>query len=269
MLALWLQLIDRLANFTCDGVHLQPSRLVHQKRTEARIFVNTIPKSGSVFIQNTLRSITRCEHLILGTGYFPNDTILIDQARRFSEGGFAAQQHADCRPNNLAILERYVPKWVIHLRDPRSVILSWTHHLDKFVALNQKGMLEYVAPIPGDDYLALDFSGRLDWQITHFLPNVIHWTSSWLEYADRNADRILVSTYEEMLVDQPAFFRRLLSFFDIASPELGDLSRFRSEAAHFRKGEIAEWQSVFNEEQKARSLAAIPEGLRNRMAWPK
>ncbi|WP_407174385.1 sulfotransferase domain-containing protein [Bradyrhizobium sp. STM 3562] len=238
------------------------------KKNHAKIFVNTIPKSGSVFILTALQELAGCEHLVLGTGYVPNDSLLLDQARKFSQGGFAAQQHADCRPNNLAILEKFVPKWVVHLRDPRSVTLSWTHHLDKFVALNQRGMLDYVAPIPGEDYLALDFSGRLDWQITHFLPHIVHWTASWLEYADRNADRVLVSTYEQMIDDQAAFFRRLLNFFDISNPELGDLSRFRSEAHHFRKGEVAEWRSVFTEEQKARSLAAIPETLRTRMAWP-
>jgi Sulfotransferase domain len=243
-----------------------PETHLHVKE-RPKIFVNTIPKSGSLFIQNVLQVIAGCEPLVLGTGYFPNDSILLDQARKFSEGGFVAQQHADCRPNNLAILEKYVPKWVIHFRDPRSVTLSWTHHLDKLAVGDQKALLDYAAPIPGDDYLSRDFSGRLDWQIANFLPHVVNWSSAWLEYADRNADRVLISTYEQMIDDQPLFFFRLLKFFEVPSTELGDLSRFRSEGNHFRKGETAEWRDVFNEAQKAGSLAVMPEQLRDRMNW--
>jgi len=232
------------------------------------IFVNTVPKSGSVFIETTLRDIFGYEHITLGTGYFPNDTILLEQARKFREGGFSAQQHADCGPNNIALLEKYVVRWVIHLRDPRSVALSWTHHLNKFVQLNQHWMLDYSAPIPDENYLNLSFSEKLDWQIANFLPHVVKWIGSWLNYADRNPDRVLVTTYEEMSADNKKFFQKLLTFFSSATLDIGDVSRFRSEATHFRKGEIDEWRRAFSSEQKARALETIPSTLQKRMNWP-
>src|ERR1700693_6003573 len=134
-----------------------------------KIFVNTIPKSGGVFIESALCEIAGCKHLILGTGYFPNDTLLIDAARQFAQGAYSAQQHADCRPNNLAILEKFVSRWVVHFRDPRSVTLSWTCHLDEIVRRGASNLLDHTAPIPDDDYLSLDFSDRLGSQATHFL----------------------------------------------------------------------------------------------------
>ena len=248
---------------------MEPAQVQHVSldRPKPRIFFNTIPKSGSVFVADALCELSGCQHLILGTGYFPNDTILIEEARKFSKGGFVAQQHADCRPNNIAILERYVEKWVVHFRDPRSVTLSWTHHLDALIKQNALYMLEYAAPFPGEEYLAQDFNDRLSWQIKHFLPEVVAWTSEWLGYCDSNRDRVLTTTYEDMVSDQMAFFERLLRFFEIDGATIGDPTRFRSEAAHFRKGEIAEWRAVFSERQQADALSAIPELLRQRMSW--
>jgi len=237
-------------------------------RPRTKIFVNTIPKSGSVFIESALCEIAGCKHLTVGTGYFPNDTLLIHVARRFTQGGYSAQQHADCRPNNIAILEKFVSRWVVHFRDPRSVTLSWTHHLDECVRRGWSGLLDQTAPIPDDDYLSLDFSDRLDWQITHFLPQVVEWTTAWLAYADKNTGPVLVSRFEDMVADQEAFFLRLLKFFEVSPKRMGDVSRFRSAAAHFRTGEVAEWRRVFSESQKARALAMIPDELRQRMAWP-
>jgi hypothetical protein len=237
-------------------------------RLRQKMFVNTIPKSGSVFIESALCAIAGCQHLVLGTGYFPNDTLLIDAARKFAQGGYSAQQHADCRPNNIAILEKFVSKWVVHLRNPLSVTLSWTHHLDESVRNGKASLLDQAAPIPDANYLSLDFSSRLDWQITHFLPQVIDWTAAWLAYADKNGECVLVSTFEDMVADQDAFFRRLLNFFEVSPERMGDVSRFRSEAAHFRVGEVEEWRRVFSESQKARALAMIPEELCERLAWP-
>jgi Sulfotransferase domain len=237
-------------------------------KPQTKIFVNTIPKSGSVFIESALCEIAGCKHLVLGTGYFPNDTLLIDVARRFTQGGYSAQQHADCRPNNIAILEKFVSRWVVHFRDPRSVALSWTHHLDESVRRGWSSLLDQAAPIPDKDYLSLDFNGRLDWQITHFLPHVVDWTTAWLAYADKNNESVLVSRFEDMVADQNAFFLRLLDFFEVSPKRMGNVSRFRSAAAHFRTGEVAEWRGVFSEPQKARALAMIPQELRERLAWP-
>jgi hypothetical protein len=129
-------------------------------------------------------------------------------------------------------------------------------------------MLDYSAPIPDENYLSMSFSEKLDWQITNFLPHVVKWIGQWLNYADRNPDRVLLTTYEEMSADNKKFFQKLLTFFSSAALDIGDVSRFRSEATHFRKGEVDEWRRAFSSEQRARALETIPSTLQTRMNWP-
>ena len=83
-----------------------------------------------------------------------------------------------------------------------------------------------------------------------------------------NPDRVLVTTYEEMSADNKKFFEKLLTFFSSAALDIGDVSRFRSEATHFRKGEVDEWRRAFSSEQRARALETIPSTLQTRMNWP-
>ena len=90
-----------------------------QRSGQKSLLIVTIPKSGGTFLENALRELSGNAHLIVGTGYFPNDTLLVERVRLFASGGFIAQQHSDCSPINISLLERYVGRWVVHIRDPR------------------------------------------------------------------------------------------------------------------------------------------------------
>jgi len=237
--------------------------------TAPSIFINTIPKSGSVFLEAVLRSVTGHTHLILGTGTVPNDAILIERAKLFARGGFIAQQHADASPNNLALLEKYVGRWIVHLRDPRSVILSWTHHMDKLAADGHADLFDFSGPIPDETYLARTFSGRLDWQIDNLLPSLVQWSEAWVRYADAKRGQVLLTTFEDMVADEQVFIRRIAAFFKISVPRYLNTFAYKTEAMHYRKGETDEWKRVFTMDQQQRALATIPNELAARMKWPR
>jgi len=37
--------------------------------------------------------------------------------------------HLEPSRTNCRMIRHYFPRWHLHLRDPRSVVLSWTHHV--------------------------------------------------------------------------------------------------------------------------------------------
>lgn len=228
--------VARSLGFGSDRLPISPTR---------SIFVTTLPKSGSVFIESVLRAISGNAHLILGTGYFPNDTLLADRVRLFAKGGFIAQQHTDASPNNIALLEKHVGRWIIHIRDPRSVVLSWTHHLETLT----ENLVEFAAPIPPPDYTNKPFAERLDWQIENFYPVVVRWIESWLDYANVNPQRVEITSFEAMARDEYAFFSDLLSILNLDGEPQKDLETFKTPENHYRVGRTDEWKDVCTKQQ--------------------
>ena len=92
------------------------------------ILLNTMPKSGSVYILKSLAKIVDLKTKHCGD---PSNGRLSDKdLTAFSTGGFVVQNHLALSAENLQILEQLKPRMVLHLRDPRQAMLSWLHHVD-------------------------------------------------------------------------------------------------------------------------------------------
>lgn len=228
----------------------------------------SIPKSGTVFLHNTLASLCSLKSMIISNQYFPEDQIRLDEIQQFARGSHIASTHLDPNPANLQLLDAYVPRWHVHFRDPRSVVLSWTHHLFR---LRQEGReVEWlrVVPSPPPNYGARGFAEQVDWQIEHFLPSVIAWMEAWVPIADRHPDRILLTEFKDLVADGEGFARRIATFLDLPLAEAAHRPIEKTmDRAHFRTGTLDEWQTAFTPAQIERINVRIPAGLAERFGW--
>jgi hypothetical protein len=210
------------------------------------IFVNTLPKSGSVFILGSLRKSTGMKFHKIAYGYYPWDLIDYKKIKVFGRGGKIALQHLDAHPLNLIYLEQYAKRWVLHLRDPRGSLLSWVHHLDRLHREEMYDTLQLYPFVP-KDYFQWKMPKKIDWQIENYLTQTIEWIRGWGEYHARSPRNMLVTTHNELSSDSETHIARILQFYNIAQPKVTLVEKNIDN--HFRKGEKAEWKGIFTPTQ--------------------
>jgi hypothetical protein len=89
------------------------------------ILLNTMPKSGSIYIAKSLSKILGLPMMHLGNRYALVGQVDVHDAYTFSAGGFVSHNHLAPSPENLQVLQHFKLKMVLHLRDPRQALLSW------------------------------------------------------------------------------------------------------------------------------------------------
>lgn len=250
-----------------------PAKTTHGVTTP--IFLNTMPKSGSIYISRWLAHSLNLREMKVAVCLFPDDLIIRDQLDEFSHGNTITQQHIPAKDINLRFLASRIDKLVIHVRDPRQATLSWVHHLDNLHAYEdsvpacQLG-LEAVSPRLPDDYFSWSFERRLDYQIQNHLPQLLEWTDLWVAAAQNSAYGLdlLFTTYESFLDDSKKTLTQILEHFDIPL-DVFDWSQQPQKTihTHFRKGTPDEWKHIFSPEQSAKATHQIPPHLLERFGW--
>jgi len=230
------------------------------------ILLNTLPKSGSMFMTDVFRNALRLKRIRIAGGYFPEDTTMRTWTDRLRRGSAIAQEHLPATYINLVILARRLDRMIVNVRDPRQATLSWTHHIRTLFKEDRQDELAMVYPTVPDDYCDWDLSAQIDWQIQHHLPLVIDWIEGWIraEADPAFTTRILFTRFEDFKRDKQAFFQRILSHYDIdakwmdpVNDVLEQLTHLKQRESNFRKGKIDEWRTVFSNAQAERASAMI------------
>ena len=235
------------------------------------ILLNTLPKSGSVFLAKSLTQGLNLNLLLAASRvFFPQDLVFYPALAKLSEGGCLAQEHLPASALNLRMFDKYLKKWIVHLRDPRQALLSWAHHALKYGQGEMAQLVEIYLPEDLRGFLAQDFSLQLDYHITNYLPWLIDWIQGWVAAADspRFHERILLTHYEDFVKDNEAFLLGLIDFLGIARSDFHYQAKAPAASAqHFRKGRTDEWREVFTPEQIENANALIPGHLKQRFGW--
>jgi hypothetical protein len=232
------------------------------------ILLNTMPKSGSVYVAMSLEKLLGLSFMHLGNRYVLIDQIDVQDARTFTRGGYVSQNHLAPSNENLQILQQLKLKMVLHLRDPRQALLSWLHHLDWISGCSDESdSLLYCVPRTPLGYFGWSLSRKLDWQIENYLPNLVAWTKRWVEIADQGTIPILITHQNDLRSNEKAFFDAILAFYQLSLDfALPNVPRTMHET-HFRRADPAEWRLTFTPEQAARATSEIPHALRIRFGW--
>jgi hypothetical protein len=266
------RLLDRLRSwaFPAHGVELPP------------VLMFALLKSGSIFIQRALRRTLQVEvRHISGAGGSGN-WFSYAELCQFAKGNAVSREHMQARPEFPAVLADFnIRRAVVHVRDPRAAIISWTRQMDR--NLPQRG-LSYVAFSCEQDvpelYLRWSFEQRLRWQVEHFMPQMVAWIEGWVDVADRsNRVKFLVTDYAELARDSRAYIEKILAFYEI--PYGQDWLRIpRREVGRNNIYALAQEPSqpegrpagpdnkpTMSGEILAIANAAIPPGLIDRFGW--
>jgi hypothetical protein len=246
-------------------------RRQRRRRELPSILVVSIPKSGTVFTNRMLSRGLALEPASISFGYFPHYLVNIRKLPAFVEGGSVAAAHFEPSPVNLQSLTYFIKKWVVHVRDPRSVVLSWVHHMNRLYAERGDGKYEhlFVYPAPAEIYYGWPFCRQVDWTIEHFLPSVVAWTRAWLAVHDSRRYDILLTSFSELARDELSYIHKILDFYAIPRglfrrPQIAKTLQ----DSHFRAGLEDEWLYAFGSDQTAKATSMIGHDLIERFGWP-
>lgn len=237
-------------------------------RAVPSIYINTLPKSGSVYIRDTLMKALNLNHLPLAHGYFPYDVLDADPLAAMQHGGRIAQEHVPPLTINLQLLPSFVPKMILHLRDPRQVLLSWIHFFNRMYKEGHFFTMPRRCPAPDMDYYKWSLDKQIDWTIDHNFPNFIWWIQNWLDALPKIKDfRVLVTTYDDLIKDEEIFFKKILDFYEIPTKKFIQPKVSKDANVNFRSGNPDEWRTVLTAEQQKRCTEQMPDIFFEKFSW--
>ena len=232
------------------------------------VLLNTLPKSGSVFLMHTLSRSLQCGRMHVGNMYSLVDQISLEKIRRFVGGGYISQDHLAPSPENVQILEHFHCRVVLHVRDPRQALVSWTHHADDVYRREGEEALLLFPERPPTAYFSWDFAQKLDWQIDHYWPVLISWLVHWLEVRDTGRLPVLLTTYDELRDDIVGLCRRICDFCGVADDRFRFVEIPKTAEYHYRLADGGEWLRVLSTTQRDRVNATLPPEIACRLGWP-
>lgn len=216
------------------------------------------PKSGSTWLLRMLGDVP---------GYFrwtpPNIKIGyhdLDRQRMLRPplGYTVTKTHTAPTPENIAIIEEAGRPYVVLVRDPRDLAVSWAH----YIATQRR-----YAAVP-DAVREAPLDARLDHYIEHVLPRTVRWATDWRVALDRQ--RGMLIRYEDMLDDAAAVMGRVFAHFEVGlAPDavraIVERRSFRRETGRApgreapgdfnRKGIAGDWRNHFTAGHAARCKA--------------
>lgn len=259
-------------------ISLMPNNL---HSNQWNIIIDAIPKSGSTYITEVLRS---------GLGYtrtniFPTKTVTDNKFHTirefYSKSNRIATQHLRAPNSNSepgahlgppilpeGQLNKYTDRKVVHFCDPRGVLLSLVHYVNLHKDISQ------VYPNRPEGYYNLSLEAQIDWGIDNFLPRIVTWMQEWIDYKDKqdaskHGLKILFTTYDELVQNELDFYQKILKFYSIPPQNFTFNPPVKEQMNNFRKGDPNEWRQVFTEKQKQKIATIVPDKLLQRFNWEK
>ena len=262
-----VQLFDKVPATENDMSWRQPDTASKQRAAIRRgvpaICINTLPKSGTMFLLNTFSKALNAPFVRISVGLFPEDQLVPSWADFFCRGGCISVQHMDGGQQKLKSLrDRGLGKIWAHVRDPRQTLVSMYHH-------SNSGNTIAAADI-GAAYYGMTAEQRVEHHIGDF-PKLVQWIRSWKDAAENKSHglSVLITRHEDLRRDAAKLYDQACAFFDvdrrlfsrelIMPPKSGNL--------HFRKGETDEWRSVFTTQQQTRLNDMLPDDLLQYFGW--
>jgi hypothetical protein len=235
------------------------------------IILMSMPKSGSIFLAQSLCRVLQIRLARFGNYGFTQPVVWSKGIRRIRSGNYVCQEHLPASDHVIASLGILVPSIIVHIRDPRRALVSWIGHLNDLLEagrlIDAYAFAERVMP---DGYLQWDAERQLDWHVTHVMPRLVHWIEGWVRAHDDPSCklRIVLSTLEALQADQENALRRLLdelgiSYRDEWLKQPGPIVGKRN----VRRDPSEDRKSKYPRALWERATAAVPAELRERFNW--
>jgi len=221
------------------------------------VLINTLPKSGSIFIRTNLAYGLNLQIKRIcpkGADWNISPTYLETFVK---EQNVIVQNHFPATYRNLTYLKKsHVNKFVVHFRDPRQAMISHMFYWIKDFPAEEVEMQLQELGVPVfwkyNKFCSLSLEAKIDLCIHYLLPQKIKWISDWLEIKESdewNFD-ILFTSFNDMKKDYVSFINSILDFYGIERQLWKDPKLNKSSVQHFRKGKINEWKDLLSPYQQ-------------------
>lgn len=247
------------------------------------VLLVALPKSGSIYLQRALRRTLRVQTHHIGAAGMSGSTFDHYDLRRFERGNVVSREHLQPRAFALTVLARHgIRKVVLHVRDPRAAIVSWTRHMDRVLAKRGFRSVELSCEMPMPDaYSDWSFAQRLHWQVENKLPLFVRWIEDWLALVAISRDvEFLVTDYRALCEDARGLVVRILEFYEIDyAPDwismpvvrVGKNNIYTLPESIEQPVEVAHpaWAEAMSAETLQAANALVPAALIDRFGWAK
>lgn len=266
----------RFYNKAVNENHLPAPELKQQqnlakKRNLPPVFINTMLKSGTGFLTKVIQNKLNLPQFFTTLGGFPNDWIIPEYLKLFSQGGALTVQHLDASEKNLDLLAASnIRKIYLHIRDPRQATVSYMHHLENNLIDEQYALRNCIQPFLPCEYSKMKQSDKTAWHARNHVPGLIRWTQEWILTADNDPRfEILIIEFNKFKKDEVGTINRILNFFEIDLKISKNDIPEKKDIPHFRQGRSQEWRETFTPQQQEILWNLIPKGLATRFDWKK
>lgn len=234
------------------------------------IFINTLPKSGTLYLLTRITKGLRIHSMRISSGYFPLDIIDLVRLEEFLAGQFVCPGHITPHPLNIRIVDSTLDRMWLHVRDPRQALISMLHHLDRTLQISNP--MDLAVSIPATygikDWYTLSFEAKVDALIDTYYPDCIRFIEGWLACEKTfTRTRMLVTQHEELKRSEGDLLERIFDFYEVPRNLFEFVQLKRNMMTHYRKGATKEWASVMTPAQQERVTAALPKALSERFGW--
>ncbi|MFN0064604.1 MAG: sulfotransferase domain-containing protein [Chlamydiales bacterium] len=227
------------------------------------ILITALPNSGGCSVERTL------SHFFHAPIFQLSEDLdnFADFVKKRGLGRFSSHPS----DHRLAIMQEHLRKMIVHVRDPRQILVSWVHHLEKLNTHQlHHEILKSPHPLP-EDYFAWNFHQKIDWQIEHFFKDSIAWLEAWLDFSDnQKVVDVKITSYDELHSAPLSFFKDVIAFYGKNPQKFKEehLSKI-APGIHSRYRSInpQEWKSMLSPEQREYTTSLIPITLLTRFNW--
>ena len=212
------------------------------------IFFVALPKSASSYITDSLYKNfdIRCYPDIDGGDSF---NFLLNRNKLIESKKYKYFTSSHCSPiyENFRMIEEYLVKIHIHVREPRQALVSFFYNIER----NQIEKPHLNKPLKlCKDYFSLDEMIKKKYLIDRYFPQIVKWINDWYQFQFTAKTKILYTTFEEFKENEKNFHLNMLNFFEFDYGNFRYSSIKTNETHLFRKGENFEWNDFFDLNQK-------------------
>jgi hypothetical protein len=221
--------------------------------------LTSLPKSGTVYLQNWIQLMlthnasraSRSNVINIGASTFPKDILDLSKILDTLDKKGVGMGHFDCSLENIQVIEELKIPVIVHIRDPRSSLLSWIHHSKKLIRDGRE--VELLRNTPKPPILLFDetITKIIDWHLDNYLCGQCRWISEWEKYSSKNP-LVQIKTFNELKDNPLQYIASICEFIGTNEEKILQPPNPR-DGIHFRKGLIDEWKDVFSKSQKEKA----------------
>jgi hypothetical protein len=250
----WLVLnsFEEYLHYCCDFVARQ-KRAIDEGIPP--LFFVAFPKTASSFIATVLAQgldIPACTVTIWNQERQLRRIVVPAWLRCLLLGGTVTHEHLGPFKENIEQLCTYQPNIIVHLRDPKQIVISHIHHIKKFASQN-RNITE-----AQQWYLDKDVSQSIDSTTEKLVPFYMEWALQWYRVSQDNDLDLQFTSYEQFMEDKDMFFERIADIFSIPPEKLKQLKETQKKLDghkglyNIRSKRTDEWSEVMTRKQQER-----------------